>query len=107
MDKKVLVTEIRKVVEAFKQESKTFELVYLESTYGTDNSFILNVQAEWLDNFSSRYDAIDLIVQKLYEIMDKSYLKTIHRVHILDKDEKLPHSVDLIIEKPTNYPLAA
>ncbi len=107
MDKKLLVIEIKKVIEAFREQSKTFDFVALVSTYGTDDSFILNVRADWLDTFPSRYEAIDLIVQKLYELMDKTYLRAINRIHLLDKDEKLPYTADLIIEKSDNYKLAA
>ncbi len=108
MDKNLLVIEIKKVIDSFKEQSKTFDFVGLESTYGTDDSFILHLKAEWLDNFSSRYDAIELIVKKLFEMLDKTYLRAINRVHILDKTEKLPYySIDLIIEKSDNYKLAA
>jgi len=106
MDKKVLVTEIRKVVEAFKQESKTFDFVSLSSIYGTDDSFELNLKADWLLAMP-RYKAIEAVVSKLYEIMDKRYLIPINGIHIIENHENLQEISYLIIEKPTNYPLAA
>jgi hypothetical protein len=107
MDKNLLVIEVKKVIDSFKADQRTFDLVYLESTYGTDDSFILNLKADWLDARSALYEAIDLIVKRLYQIMDKTYLIAINRVHILDKNEKLPYSADLIIEQSDNYKLAA
>jgi hypothetical protein len=99
MDKKLLVAEIQKVVATFKEEAKTFDFVCLEPIHGSETSFILNVKANWLSVYSSCYEAIDLIVHRLYEILDKETLKYINRVYIVDENEELHCATDLLVEK--------
>lgn len=99
MDKKLLVTEIQKVIATFKAEDRTFDFVCLEPIHGSETSFILNVKANWLNVYSSCYEAIDLIVNRLYLILDKETLKYINRVYIVDANEELHCATDLIIGK--------
>lgn len=99
MDKKLLVTEIQKVVATFKVEDRTFDFVCLEPIHGSETSFILNIKANWLNTYSSCYEAIDLIVNRLYSILDKETLKYINRVYIVDANEQLHCATDLIVEK--------
>lgn len=99
MDKKLLVTEIQKVIATFKAENRTFDFVCLEPIHGSETSSILNVKANWLNAYSSCYEAIDLIVHRLYSILDKETLKYINRVYIVDANEELHCATDLIVEK--------
>lgn len=87
MDKKLLVTEIQKVIATFKPENKIFDFVCLEPIHGSETSFILNVKANW-SNPSSSYEAIDLIVHRLYDVLDKETLKYINRVYIVNTEPR-------------------
>lgn len=103
MDKKILVTEIRKMLGSFKNEDKCFSFVSLEPVYPSlsDSTYILNVFAPWVKNISC-YGAIDIIIDKMHKTMSKTYRNWISRVHIYENENDIIPHCEGIIEIENN-----
>ncbi len=104
MDKKILVEQIQKVINSFKNEDKTFSFVGLIPVYPNSDktSYILSVSASWLEPFTTN-QSIAIITKRLFDILDSKTLKFINRVEIYDKNDLQSISNDLILEDVIGY----
>lgn len=99
MDKKILVTEIKKIIDSFKAEDKLFSFVGLIPVYpgieGT--SYILLVNAVWIQGLPY-YQGISIITHKLFDVLDSKVIKYINRVEIYDENTFNHYPYDLELE---------
>ena len=104
MDKKILVEQIKRVINSFKNEDKTFSFVGLIPVYPNSDktSYILSVSANWLEPFTTN-QSITIITKRLFDILDSKTLKFINRVEICDKNDLQGISNDLILEDVIGY----
>ena len=100
MDKKVLVEQVKRVIDSFKNEGKNFSFVGLIPVY--QNSYILSVSADWLEPFST-YESISIITRRMFELLDSKTIRHLNRVEIYDKNNLLDNSNDLILEDTIGY----
>ena len=102
MDKKILVEHVKRVIDSFKNEGKDFSFVALIPVYPNGSSYILSVNASWLDPFNT-FDRISIITRRMFELLDSKTLRFINRVEIYDKNNLLDSANDLILEDRIGY----
>jgi hypothetical protein len=104
MDKKILVEQIKRVVNSFKNEDKTFSFIGLIPVYPNNEhtSYILSVSANWLEPFTTN-QSISIITKRLFDVLDSKTLQFINRVEICNKNDLHRISNDLILEDSIGY----
>ena len=99
MDKKILVTEIKRVIDAFKEEDKVFSFIGLIPVYpGIEStSYILLVNAVWIQELPY-HQSISLITHKLFDVLDSKVIRYINRVEIYNENTFNHYPYDLELE---------
>ena len=69
MDKKILVENVKKVIDSFKNEGKDFSFVGLIPLYGS--SYILSVNGTWLESLTT-YQSISIITRRMFDLLDRN-----------------------------------
>lgn len=100
MDKKILVENVKKVIDSFKNEGKDFSFVGLIPLYGS--SYILSVNGTWLESLTT-YQSISIITRRMFDLLDSKTLRHINRVEIFNKNTLNDMSNDLILEDTIGY----
>ncbi len=98
-----LKVELQKVINAFEQEGRPLEFVGIAPLYLQllNTSYVVQVYAAWLDEMSNCNDALNLVIDKLYELLSADVLRYINRVNIIsDSGEVHCTSKGLILNKP-------
>ena len=82
MDKKNLAEEVRKVITSFENEGKEFKFVALVPTYRWDSQtdYILQILTDWVPD--STYPGFNLIIERLYKLLDKKHIHYINRLNL-------------------------
>ena len=100
MDKKVLVEQVKRVIDSFKNEGKNFSFVGLIPVY--QNSYILSVSADWLESITIN-QGISIMTNRMFELLDSKTIRHLNRVEIYDKNNLLNDNNDLILEDTIGY----
>ncbi len=105
MDITELKQAVEEVVQIIERDSHPFKFVGLIPAYPgvADTSYILQVSADWLDNYTctdnSRY-----VIDKLYQHLSPELLRYINRLDIYSPGGYLHcMSPDLILRNEINY----
>jgi hypothetical protein len=109
MDKRTLKENINSVIQAFKEEGHSVELAGIIPLYPEipSTSYILQIYSSWLNEMSSCGEALDTVIDKLYELLTPDVLKYINRVEICDENGDIHCMSDDLILNEINYqPLA-
>ena len=87
MDKITLKREIKKVISALNEDGQPLTFVAISPVFEelVDTSFILKVYADWLDKMTT-YDALGIIIAKMYSVLAEDVLRYINRVELCDKN---------------------
>ena len=104
MDIKTLKSEIAKVITALQEEGKVFDFVGLTPAYPGDSqtSYIIQVSADWL-NIRNPHDGLRFIVDKIFALLDKSTIRYINRVQVIDLINEDTPKDNLILINKLNY----
>ncbi len=99
MDKEILVTEIRAVLDSFQPEGKDFTFAALVPVYPglPSTSYILVLNGEWLQE-RSIFESIKIITERIFKtISDPKIRQKIDSVDVWHKGQAYSAGVEAII----------
>lgn len=106
MDTKILVEEIRALINEFAQEAKTVSCAHLVRAYPDyeSSSFVLAIACPWTKEYASCFAKTKEVVSKMHQVLSPKSLRMIHSVNVFDNNDELEQFVKSEGEKLTvNY----
>lgn len=100
MDKTELTRRLQVFRESCEKQGYPLKDVCLEEAYPgiTTTSFIVKVVAEWADNLGSCSNALDILINILWDTVDEETRKYIFAINIHDSQDQLHCMSDPIHE---------
>ena len=107
MDKTTLKSELLKVATAFESDGSPFDVAGIMPVFPdlTIESYIFQVHAGWLNDMSHS-QALDVVIDKLYELLKPDALRYVNRVEICVKPDDIRCiAQDIIVNRINFQPL--